>query len=379
MNFALRKFQGRQSSHGSKTKSFFPIAAAAARGRGPLGMRQLHIEARESRQLLSATPLLLVSVNQAKVAESAGSAAVTGTVTRSGGPMDAPLDVFFVNSNTVTGATVDQTKVTIAAGQASATFSATPVDDQVVDHAQTVIITATADGYDAGNDSFVVTDDQSILTVAIVSPAGRIFSEAAGDKAATGTISIPMVLEEDLQITLTSSDTSETTLSDSTVTIKAGSTSTAFALNAVGRHRLRRHANRHHHGVGHRFCNEQSAGPEEFGHRDRRRPRTDHHAVDDRGERPPKAATGTVSISEPLAENLTIALVNSDNTEAYAGLVRRHVPSHHQRDDPGRRHLGHLRRQPGRRWHCRRQSNRDDHGSGHRLRVGEGYLDRDGR
>ena len=79
---------------------------------------------------------LTVSLNAVSVSEGAGVSATTGTVTRSG-DLGSALIVAFA-SNDTTEATVPGS-VTIAAGQASATFAIAAIDDAVVDGTQVVI------------------------------------------------------------------------------------------------------------------------------------------------------------------------------------------------------------------------------------------------
>ncbi|WP_168219024.1 tandem-95 repeat protein [Limnoglobus roseus] len=89
-------------------------------------------------------PALTVTIDRASVLEQAGANAAVGTVTRANTPLDQALVVNLTSSDT-TEATVPAS-VTIPAGQASATFPVSGVDDTITDGPQGVTITATATG-----------------------------------------------------------------------------------------------------------------------------------------------------------------------------------------------------------------------------------------
>ncbi|MBD2492629.1 Calx-beta domain-containing protein, partial [Aulosira sp. FACHB-615] len=101
------------------------------------------------------TPSLSVSINKDTVAESAGINAAIGTVTRN---IVTNEDlVITLNSSDTTEATVPL-QVTILANQASANFAINTIDDGVADGAQTVNITASANGFNSGSRNITVTD-----------------------------------------------------------------------------------------------------------------------------------------------------------------------------------------------------------------------------
>ena len=89
---------------------------------------------------------LTLQIDATTFAENAGAGAATGTVSRTG-PTDAALTVT-LNSSDTTAATVPAT-VTIPAGQISATFPITAVDDHAVDATKSPVISATAPNYTA--------------------------------------------------------------------------------------------------------------------------------------------------------------------------------------------------------------------------------------
>ena len=107
-------------------------------------LRDPEIQALAGQSLVSASGIT-VSLAAASIAEKNGS--TLATVTRTGST--AGSLVVMLNSSDTTEATVPTT-VTIAAGQASATFAVGAVDDLVRDGTQSVSITASATGLLAG-------------------------------------------------------------------------------------------------------------------------------------------------------------------------------------------------------------------------------------
>lgn len=103
------------------------------------------------------TPTLTLSAAQTSFAENA-SGTITGTVSVNTAPA-ADLTVSLVSAD-LTAATVPAT-VTIPAGQTTATFAITPVDDTEIDGSQSATLTATADGYTTGTLNLTVTDDEA--------------------------------------------------------------------------------------------------------------------------------------------------------------------------------------------------------------------------
>ena len=99
--------------------------------------------------------ILSLSLAPDSIAENGGVS--TATVTRTG-DLSAALTVNLSSSDT-TEALVGS-PVTIAAGQASATFPINAVDDSDVDGTQTAIITAAATGLTSGTANLMVTDDE---------------------------------------------------------------------------------------------------------------------------------------------------------------------------------------------------------------------------
>ncbi|MGV3754404.1 MAG: lamin tail domain-containing protein [Verrucomicrobiota bacterium] len=108
---------------------------------------------------------LTVSVNPASFSESAANPAATGTVTRSGSTTSEL--VVTLSPSDLTEATVPAS-VTIPAGQASANFNVTAVDDSFPDGNKTSTITATATGATAGTFQVTVQDDGDVAALTLM-------------------------------------------------------------------------------------------------------------------------------------------------------------------------------------------------------------------
>ena len=166
---------------------------------------------------------LNIAINPVIIGENGGT--TTATVTRNGA-LTAALVVNLTSSD-ITEASVPAT-VTILAGQASATFTITGVDDLVPDGTQTSTITATSAGFADGTGVVSVIDNETAaLTVNIVATS---MQENGGSSLATVTRNSGTA--GDLVVTLTSSDTTEAGV-PTTVTIRDGQSSATFAVFAV--------------------------------------------------------------------------------------------------------------------------------------------------
>ncbi len=102
-----------------------------------------------------------VSTADSFCSETAGNLPGWGTVTRNG-PLDDALTVVLGGSNN--SELTAPTTVVIAAGESTASFDLTAVDDFLHDGAQTVVITASATGYLSGTATVLVTDDEEPAT-----------------------------------------------------------------------------------------------------------------------------------------------------------------------------------------------------------------------
>ena len=121
-------------------------------------------------------PLLQVALSPNPVAETAGSSATTGTVT----VPSAPASNLVVNLNSAnTSAATVPGSVTILAGETSATFGVTVVQNSSSYDDQSSLITASASNYTSGTETVKVTNtDKRPMTVVI-----NKFINATPDKA----------------------------------------------------------------------------------------------------------------------------------------------------------------------------------------------------
>ena len=166
------------------------------------------------------------------VAESAGANAIAGTVTRNGDTSQ----VLTVNLSLGTGdlgaaqlAAQVPANVTIPAGQASAVFQISTVDDHFVGGNQLITVTAHDPGlaYQDGGDTFqVVETDQPALTLTIA--PGSVNESGAGGNA-TATLTRNTDTTNPLNVTITSQGPASAT-APTVVTIPAGAASTTFTI-----------------------------------------------------------------------------------------------------------------------------------------------------
>lgn len=170
---------------------------------------------------------LTVNVFAASVAENAGAAATTVTITRNTSTTNAL--VVNLSSNDTSEATVPAT-ATILAGQSSVTVNLAAIDDAIVDGTQTATISASASGFTGGSDVLDVTDNDSpTLTLNVVAASVAENSSAA---ATTVVVSRNTDTTNALIVNLSSSDTTEATV-PATATILAGQVSVTVNLDAV--------------------------------------------------------------------------------------------------------------------------------------------------
>ncbi|WP_395736525.1 choice-of-anchor tandem repeat GloVer-containing protein [Prosthecobacter sp.] len=148
---------------------------------------------------------------------------VTGTVTVSSPP--AGNLVVALTSSDITAATVPAT-VTILAGQTSATFSITLVDDLNIDGTQVATITAHLSNWTDATANINVLDNET-LALALFLPGA-----VTEGSTATGTVSASGAVANDLVVSLASNTTSRLTV-PATATILAGSSSATFTVTGV--------------------------------------------------------------------------------------------------------------------------------------------------
>lgn len=168
---------------------------------------------------------ITLAIVPGSISENGGTA--TGTVTRFVGSNAAAL-VVNLSSNDTTEATVPAS-VTILAGQNSANFTVTGINDALRDFSQAVIVTASAAGVANTTAGVTVTDDE--LDILAFTFVDTFMMENGGTISATVTRtvfdnSLPQV------VNLSSSDVTEATV-PATVTILANQNSVNFVIDAV--------------------------------------------------------------------------------------------------------------------------------------------------
>ena len=174
------------------------------------------------------TTRLIVTVNPGEINEAAGTAAASLTITRNSSTTSA-LTVTLSSSDGTEA--VVQSTVVIPAGQNSVTVPIDAVDDFVIDGSVTVTISASAAGHDTGTSSLVVADNDSAgITVNPV--AGLETTEAGG----TAIFSVVLTSQPtaDVTIPLASSDSSEGTISVSSLTFTPGNWNIAQVVTITG-------------------------------------------------------------------------------------------------------------------------------------------------
>ncbi len=165
------------------------------------------------------TATLAVSL-PASVAESVGT--VVGTVSVNAAPAS---NVAVALASSDTAALTVPSSVTIPAGQASAAFTATIIDDTKINGTHTATVTASVASWTSGAATIGITDNEN-TNLAISLPA-TVTEGGTG----TGTVSISGTLTTALTVSLSSNTTSRLTVPAS-VAIPAGSTSATFTLAA---------------------------------------------------------------------------------------------------------------------------------------------------
>ena len=155
-----------------------------------------------------------------------GDAPVSATVTVS----PVPLSDFTVNlSSSDTTAAIVPATVTIPAGQASATFPITIVNDALLDGPQPAVITAARTSYATATATIVVNDNQGD-TVGISMPAS--VTEGQGTLANAGTVTLSRAAARDIAVSVTASDPASLAV-PATVIIAAGTVSRNFDVTPV--------------------------------------------------------------------------------------------------------------------------------------------------
>ncbi len=148
---------------------------------------------------------------------------VTGTITSSAAPSQN-ISVALTSSGT-THLTVPAT-VTLPAGQTSVNFTATLLDDHIIESSpMPVTVTAAVENWTSGTATINILDEDATMAISL---------PASGWKGQTlsGTVQIGGTLTTPLVVSLASSNTTQLTV-PATVTIPAGSVSTTFTATLV--------------------------------------------------------------------------------------------------------------------------------------------------
>jgi uncharacterized repeat protein (TIGR01451 family) len=173
-------------------------------------------------EFLGFPPLTLSLVVPTNAAE--GDGVLSGTVTCSLPPGNDL--VVTLSSSDTSEVTVPQT-VTIPAGETSASFNLTIVDDAILDGTQTATITASAPGATSGIAGIAVADNETAgLRVAL--PA----TVTEGQGTVPGTVEINAVPASDVSVSLSSSDTTAIQVPASVI-VPSGQTSAVFVATVV--------------------------------------------------------------------------------------------------------------------------------------------------
>ncbi len=135
------------------------------------------------------------------------------------------VDVIVALSSSDTTELAVPATVKILAGQTSATFDVTVVDDTLIDGTQSATVTASVENWTSGSKSMDVLDNDRTLAV-------NLPADGWEGQTATGNVTIGGTLGTDLVVSLLSNDSSEMTV-PSTVTILAGQTTASFNVNLV--------------------------------------------------------------------------------------------------------------------------------------------------
>ena len=171
----------------------------------------------------SAYPWFSLGLNIPSIATE-GDAPVVGTVTASVAP--AGDLVVSLASGDNTESTVPAT-ATIPAGQTSAMFPITIVDDAELDGTQNATIAATAAGYTGASAAIAVQDNETAALTVAAPPSA---TEGAG--SVQGTVTVSIAPASAVSVALTSSDATAVQV-PATVMIPAGQTSADFTIAVI--------------------------------------------------------------------------------------------------------------------------------------------------
>jgi len=185
-----------------------------------------------------AAPTVTLSISGTPMAEAAGVATVTATLSAVSG-QDVSVNLTFSGTATLTADyTRSGTSITIPAGSTTGNITLTAVQDSIDEPNETIIvdIDTVTNGTESGTQQVTatITDDDAAPTVTL-SISGTPMAEAGGVATVTATLSA--VSGQDVTVNLTFSGTatltSDYTRSGTSITIPAGSTTGNITLTAV--------------------------------------------------------------------------------------------------------------------------------------------------
>lgn len=181
---------------------------------------------------------LIVTPSQETVNEDTGNASTVGTsnsftytIFRNG---DTEDDLVVDLSTSVSGHIEIQDQVTIPAGQSSVTVTARTIPDRTEESDVTVVLTASASGFESGTGEITVRDTDTARL--IVDIGNFVIDETGSGSSVTATIRRPTDTTNALTVTVTSDNPDSVTIDGRTsrqVTIPAGSDSVDVILRGV--------------------------------------------------------------------------------------------------------------------------------------------------
>ncbi len=178
-----------------------------------------------ARRLNFPQPAIQLSLDKTELAEAGD--VVNATITRSDVNMTGALTVS-LTSDKPSQINLPES-VTIPAGQASATFPFTAIDETEVDGTQFVTVSTNANSFENAAAEVTVFDNDARLTVSISVDS---FAENAGVNTAIVTVRRNSSTFQPLIVSLSTGDTDEIAI-PSSVTIPAGTDAVEFAIDSV--------------------------------------------------------------------------------------------------------------------------------------------------
>ena len=171
---------------------------------------------------LLATPANRLTITLPDYQTQEGSGAITATVSL----IPPPAGPVTINLVASPGGQVSLSSSTLnlGLGQASATVELTAVDDLLVDGSQPVTLSASTTGYQTGQATVTVHDNETAVLGLTLPP-----SITEGSTGLSGTLTVNPAVSVAVQVNLDSSDAGELSV-PATVTLPAGATSVAFPI-----------------------------------------------------------------------------------------------------------------------------------------------------